>query len=368
MKINSPSHLSDTQLEAEVMRLARCERGATVQLIAHLMEFDTRQLYLGAGFSSLFVYCCEVLRLSEHETYNRIEVARVARRFPLILDLLADGSLNQTTVRFLAPHLTAANCAEVLAAASHKSKREVEELLARMFPRPAVPSSVRKLPTPKPAAPLPTSAPAQLAPLPEVSPEPEPVAGLPALLPAGPRSVPGALPLARRSVVSPLAPDRYEIRFTASAETREKLLLAQDLLRHAIPTGDPAAIIDRALTLLLEDLARKKFAATDRPRSSSGPAAGSRHVAARVLRGEALLRASAWRKRGHGQGAARTVRKPRRIAYSFRNENSTAGNAATSRDETAAQSWLSSHGVTAVVMNAKIEKQHQSWLARRPVP
>jgi hypothetical protein len=85
-------------------------------------------------------------------------------------------------------------------------------------------------------------------------------------------------------VVKPLAPERYEVRFTASAETCEKLRLAQDMLRHAVPTGDTAEIIDRALTVLLEDLARRKFAATDRPRASRGAAPGSRYVAAKVRR------------------------------------------------------------------------------------
>jgi hypothetical protein len=91
-------------------------------------------------------------------------------------------------------------------------------------------------------------------------------------------------PSARRPVVSPLAPDRYEIRFTASAQTREKLRLAQDMLRHAVPTGDLAEVIDRALTALLEDLARKKFAATKRPRASRGTALGGRDIAAKVRR------------------------------------------------------------------------------------
>jgi hypothetical protein len=62
------------------------------------------------------------------------------------------------------------------------------------------------------------------------------------------------------------------------------LWLAQDMLRHAVPTGDPAEIIKRALTVLLEELARKKFAATDRPRASRGAAPGSRYVAAKVKR------------------------------------------------------------------------------------
>jgi hypothetical protein len=81
-----------------------------------------------------------------------------------------------------------------------------------------------------------------------------------------------------RPVVSPLAPDRYEIRFTASAQTREKLRQAHDLLRHAIPSGDLAEVIDRALSLLLKDLARKKFATTERPRASRGTAPGSRDI------------------------------------------------------------------------------------------
>jgi hypothetical protein len=97
--------------------------------------------------------------------------------------------------------------------------------------------------------------------------------------------VPAAVPSPPRPpLVSPLAPDRYQIRFTASAATCEKLRLAQDMLRHAVPTGDPAEIIDRALTLLLEDLARKKFAATKQPRPGRGTAPRSRDLPAKLRR------------------------------------------------------------------------------------
>jgi 5-methylcytosine-specific restriction endonuclease McrA len=87
-----------------------------------------------------------------------------------------------------------------------------------------------------------------------------------------------------RPVVRPLAADRYRITFTASASTREKLRQAQDLLRHTIPDGDVAAIFDRALTTLLEDVVRTKLAATSHPRTQ--PAAGktSRHIPAAVKR------------------------------------------------------------------------------------
>jgi len=156
MKIDiaAPSQLSDDDLLAQVESLARCERQATAGLVAHLAELDARRLYLGAGFSSLFTYCCEVLHLSEPSAYNRIEVARAARNFPAILPMLAEGLLSLATVRLIAAHLTVENQRELLAEAAGKSKRAVEEMLVRHFPRPEVPSYVRKLPAPKPLVPF----------------------------------------------------------------------------------------------------------------------------------------------------------------------------------------------------------------------
>ena len=57
MTITIPLHLSDDDLVAKVKALAGSEREATAILVAHLAEFDSRRLYLGAGFSSLFTYC-----------------------------------------------------------------------------------------------------------------------------------------------------------------------------------------------------------------------------------------------------------------------------------------------------------------------
>lgn len=98
----------DADLLRAVGRLAGCERAATVSPIASLAELDARRLYLGAGCSSLFTYCTQVLHLSEHAAYGRIEAARAARRFPVILEWLADGAITLTTVCLLAPHLTEA--------------------------------------------------------------------------------------------------------------------------------------------------------------------------------------------------------------------------------------------------------------------
>jgi hypothetical protein len=56
------------------------------------------------------------------------------------------------------------------------------------------------------------------------------------------------------------------------------------MLRREIPDGDPGAIFDRALTLLLEEVARKKMAATAAPGPDRITAPGSRHIPAAVKR------------------------------------------------------------------------------------
>jgi len=138
--------LDDRDLLRRLQELAGQERSATSELVAHLAELDARKLYLGEGYASLFGYCTDALRLAEHAAYKRIVAARACRTFPPLLDHLADGSLNLSTLRLLAPHLTAENFDGVLAHAKGRSKREVEELVARLAPQPEPVPSVRKLP------------------------------------------------------------------------------------------------------------------------------------------------------------------------------------------------------------------------------
>src|SRR6476646_8435486 len=143
----SHAQLADPDLIAEVSRLAASERQATSALVSALAELDARRLYLGQGCSSMFTYCTQVLHLAEHAAFNRIEAARAARRFPIILELLASGRIHLSAVRLLAPHLTEANHQSLLREASRKSKRDVEQIVARVLPRPGVAASVRKLPS-----------------------------------------------------------------------------------------------------------------------------------------------------------------------------------------------------------------------------
>ena len=285
-----PRHCRTVSFSSAFPHLAARERGTTAELIAHLAELDERKLHVAAGYTSTFVYCREVLRLSEQEAYNRIEVARAARRFPIALTFLAEGAVSLTALRLLAPHLTPDNHLALLQSARGLRTREVDQIVARLAPRPDVPTTIRKLPvaTPPPAAPAPPAASAPTAPTDasdsasERRLQPAQRIAAPAAPPTVPASPTPAAPA--RAAVSSLSPDRYKLQVTITGELLEKLELAKDLLRHAHPSGDVATILDRALTALLVELAKKKFAATDRPRPASGTQADSRNVPAEVKR------------------------------------------------------------------------------------
>jgi len=276
------SGLSDTELLARIDVLAGRERAALVDLVAHLAVLDVRpSLYAAQGYGSLFTYCTRVLRLSEDATCNRIAAARACRRFPEILDLLASGEVSLTSIRMLSPILTSESHEAVLARARGRSRREIETIVAELAPRPDAAALIRKLPTPAsvPEATL-------LAPI-----SPPTSTSVPALpTPAVP-----PLPPTHRPVIEATSPDRYRVQFTFGKESHDKLRRLQDLLRREIPGGDPAAIVDRALTLLLEKVEKQKRggptrratpAKAARVRSSIRPGAdNSRNIPPDVQRG-----------------------------------------------------------------------------------
>lgn len=281
ISIASLSTITDAKLLTAVTHAAAQERTTTAHLIALLAELDSRRLYLGEGCSSLFTYCTQVLRLSEHAAYRRIEAARCARRFPVILDQLTEGAITLTTIGVLAPHLTSENVQEVLSAARHKTKRDIERLVATLRPLPPVPPTVRKLPAPAQGVSGRRASEREQSARDHHKSDGFGNGGGDSLL----SGAPTVDHRPRHSAtVTPLAPERYKLQVTLSLEAHGKLRRAQDLLRHAIPSGDLGAILDRALTLLVADLEKTRLAATTRPRAAGKPTRGSRHVPAAVKR------------------------------------------------------------------------------------
>jgi hypothetical protein len=330
--------LSDQDLLAGLTGVLASSRQLGALMVAHLGEVDARRLHLLAGHGSLFAYCTRALGMSEDEACRRIDVARLARRFPVLFERLAMGQVSLSVAALLKARLDETNHLEILAAVSGKTVVQAREVLAAWFPGPDVAASIRKLPerrigvhadnadaqgrSASGCSGTPPFAPCGGDEGTQASAAATTVASMRNEQPGAPRrhqaadSVVGKLTLLRdtqpsvaenlrgtdtaaaaaaadplpgaqptpassartrpsRANIEPLSPGRYKIVFTADADLKQKLELARDLLRHAVPSGDLPTIIGRALELLLEKTLQRRFAKTARRKAASRPAASA---------------------------------------------------------------------------------------------
>ena len=184
---------------------------------------------------------------------------------------------------------------------SAESKRQIEELVAELEPKPDARPQIRRLPEHRAMA-HPASVPEDdsasgASKGGEACPDPAALSGdqtdlgsdtgpMPQLCPGRVGASHRPAPAASRHV-EPLAPARYKVEFTASAELREKLERLQALMRTLVPDGDLAKIIDLAVTEKLERLGARRFAKTKRPRkrlAQTDTLPKSRYIPAAVRR------------------------------------------------------------------------------------
>jgi 5-methylcytosine-specific restriction endonuclease McrA len=274
--------LTDDDLLACTAALLTSSRRVEAELVAHLAEVDARQLYLQEACPSMFAYATTRLGLSEAEAYLRITAGRMSRRFPVVLDLMAAGRIHLSAIAKLAPHLTQENVDSLLARAAGRSKREIEVLVAELAPKPDAPALIRRVPAARGT---------QLRPGGVARASDTVAATVPAAVPPI-ASAPA--PATAPALLAPIAPARFKVQFTASSELEAKLSRARALLRHQVPDGDLAVIVDRAITLLLRELERGKVAQSEKPRLTVAEA----DVTPRSRRVPAPVRREVWKRDG----------------------------------------------------------------------
>ncbi len=283
------TELKDDVLLRNLEALVARDRATTVELLEPLAEVDARRLYLPAGHSSMFAYCVERLHLSEGAAYKRIQAARAGREFPELLAALREGRLHLSAVCVLRPHLTVDNVCELVDAATHLRKSEVEQLMARRFPTieakiptpvlRAIPASVELSPgtVESDLLSLDLESTAEPAPTPESEHEPEPE--------LSPGTVAGetAPELSPRTVDAPApapAEPRYRLSLTIGQELHDKLRELQALLSHSVPSGDLEQILERAIDAGIVEARKSRFGAVRRPRARRSTAPKGRHIPA----------------------------------------------------------------------------------------
>jgi len=288
--ILATSHFSDDALLVDAKQVAGRRSRDTAILLTRIAEIDQRQLYRRAGYSSLYAYLLGELELLEDSACRHIHASRLARRFPAILIAMVEHRLHMRAVLMLARHLTRANADELVAAASHKTRFEIQQLLAERFPRPDLPERLQPIPPP----PAPVANATQPAPGSEDVSAPERIrvtiaeqpvqASIVTPDPEPPREqIPARLETVPAQRVTPLAPERFGLQVTLDRETFDLLERARALMGHRNPKGEIAPLIKRSLELLVAHLEKQKYAATDCPRPSK-PGASARHIPAAVRR------------------------------------------------------------------------------------
>ena len=235
--------LTDDALVARVSTLCAEGHALTARLIVLLIEVEERRLDLRSACTSMFDYCQRRLGMSEGAAFRRITAARLVKRFPSLLGRIERGELHLSTLVLLRPHLDERNVEELADAVVGKTKRQVEELLARLAPKPDVPSVIVELGAPSNDAGASFFSGSEAGPAPSVSSTP-------------------------RARIEPLSEARYGVQLTASAELKAKLERACDLMRHRNPRGDLAVVIDAALDALLAKLEKERLAKVKTPRKT----------------------------------------------------------------------------------------------------
>ncbi|HXC51378.1 MAG TPA: hypothetical protein VN634_10875 [Candidatus Limnocylindrales bacterium] len=293
---DSIARLSEQELLDHFECLVARDRRTTAALLVAIAEIDERKLWARHACSSMFSFCMERFHMSEQVTAKRIWAARTARRFPVILDLVARGELHLSAIHLLARHLTADNHLQVLERARHKSSREVERLVAELAPRADVASRVRAMPGRRAGGAVNESVAADATSMGReragasdrcASTGRESVGGASDQRTSTDRESVGCLgnrpasthsevigaAIAPRSAqpkpIVPLSPRRYKIEITVVEATHDKLRSLQDLLGRSATGRDAAAIISCAIDLLLVRTLARKAGCTDRPKSTA---------------------------------------------------------------------------------------------------
>ena len=248
-------NLSDSSVLAGLTQIVRQSHAVTAALIAHVLEIEHRQLYRDMGYDSMRAFLIDEHHFSEDAAERRLQAAHAVRRHPELLERVADGRLHLTAVGMLSAHLDGVDAPELIEAATHKTRSQIQALLIARKP---VPVHV-----PQPEISLSSSEPAPA----QVVGEPEPARGEVEPAPA--------------QVLSP--PDRIS-NVAIRERTRAMLRHAHDLLAGAVPFGDHDEVLARALREFIDRREKRKFGQTSQPRTSSRPITNPRTIPAEVRR------------------------------------------------------------------------------------
>lgn len=272
------SHLTGPEILREYSLAKAVGRASDALLLAFLGEIEARNLFLDAGYSSMYAFVASEFDFGDEATKKRIRLARAAHLYPQVLPMLSCGRLSPSSFLLLVPHLNQHNVDDLLSSAADKTRSELDRILSARFPRTELMSWTMGAVVSASSTDREPDCTGLVSPgTPDVPPtasSPTPLATLPVSQP------PVYTPQTR---VTPIAAKSSGVQFMMEGEAQDDFDYLRSVLGHEAPT--PAKLFALALKALRRDVDRRKFSATDRPqRPRETESRDPRHVPAHIRR------------------------------------------------------------------------------------
>jgi hypothetical protein len=302
-----------SQWSSKLAALYAQEREAMVQFLLALEEFDRKKLWAELGYSGLFNFLAQELRMPGGSAHMRKVAVELIRRLPAVVEPLRDGRLCLSSLFELSKVVTDDNWQDVLPRFFGCSKRDAVRISAQLAPLDAPPmrdvvrvlgrASAAPAPAPRTSsdsgrqgiAALQVSAPANGSGLMSdggtqandarkgASPLPLSLQLRPAEVTRSSEASTGetaASAAAPPNVDASAAPLLHRLSFTAPEAFMADLTQVKETMAFEFPEGDLLSIFHAGLKLLLEKRAKRE-ARVQKPRTRNASASTSAENAPR---------------------------------------------------------------------------------------
>src|SRR3989344_747546 len=131
------------ELHEKALGIVRRLQSVEFELIEVLMQMDELRGYLELGYSSLYDYAINALKLSEASASNFITVARKSKIIPELKLAIQEGELSVAKARKITPVVTKENSSSWIEMAKTMPKAKLEQAVAKVAPQTLTPERTK---------------------------------------------------------------------------------------------------------------------------------------------------------------------------------------------------------------------------------
>ena len=130
-------------LHEEALKRVQSYQTSQSALIEIISKIDNKKAYIYLGYSSLYMYCTEGLKLSEGDSYSLMSIARKSKEVPELKAAIDKGDIHVSNARRIVSVLTSENKGHWLNLAANLSQRNLEIEIAKEKPEVKVSESIK---------------------------------------------------------------------------------------------------------------------------------------------------------------------------------------------------------------------------------